>query len=270
MRLSNQLATLERARASAVRVSELLDERPRVQDPADPVPWPGLRRGLALEGVTFGYVDGVRVLSDVDLRIPAGAKVGIVGPTGAGKSTVLDLLLRFRDPTIGRVTVDGVDLREVALADVRRRTGLVLQDVRLLPGTVLENLGDDPVAARRALDALGVELPLDRVVDDSSLSRGERQLLTFARALVGDPDLLVLDEATSAIDPRTEARVQEALERLMVGRTVVIVAHRLETVRACDRIYVLQAGAVREQGTHDELVARGGAYAALVRLQAAA
>lgn len=270
LRVSNQLATVERARAATVRLGELLDARPRLVDPPDPVPWPGLARGVRLEAVSFAYVEGVPVLRGLELDVPAGARVGIVGATGAGKSTVLDLLLRFRDPVEGRVTVDGVDVRRVALADVRRRTGLVLQDVRLLPGTVLDNLGGDAQAAQAALEALGIAWALDRRVDEAALSRGERQLLTFARALVGNPDLLVLDEATSAVDPVTEARVQRALERLMEGRTVVIVAHRLETVRRCDRIYVLDGGAVREQGTHEELLARGGAYAALVRLQEAA
>lgn len=270
MRLSNQLATLERARASAVRVAELFDDAPRVVDPPSPVPWPGLRRAIRFEGVGFHYLEGTPVLRSLDLELPAGARVGIVGPTGSGKSTVLDLVLRFRDPVSGRVTVDGVDLRDLSLADLRRRTGLVLQDVRLIPGTVRDNLGGDPVAARAALDALGVTLPLDQVVDDTVLSRGERQLLTFARALVGDPELLVLDEATSAIDPRTEDRVQRALQKLMEGRTVLIVAHRLETVRDCDRIVVLRGGEVLEAGSHDELLARNGTYAEMVRLQEAA
>lgn len=270
MRLSNHLATLERARASADRIAGLLAEPRTVTDPAVPRPWPGVRTGLRLQGVVFSYVPGTPVLRGIDLDIPAGARVGIVGPTGSGKSTIVDLVLRFRDPVGGRVTVDGVDLRELALADIRRRTALVLQDVRLLPGTVAENLGGDRTAARAALDALGIELSLDERIEESTASRGERQLLTFARALIGDPDLLVLDEATSAIDPRTEARVQRALDTLTEGRTVVIVAHRLETVRHCDRIYVLRAGEVAESGSHAELLAQDGVYAALVRLQEAA
>ena len=220
--------------------------------------------------MAFSYVDGVPVLKGVDLSVPAGARVGIVGATGSGKSTIVDLVLRFRDPDRGRVTIDGIDVRELSVADLRRRTALVLQDVRLLPGTVLDNLGGDPVRARAALDALGVPLALDAPVEEGALSRGERQLLTFARALARDPDLLVLDEATSAIDPETEDRVQRALDTLAEGRAVMIVAHRLETVRRCDRIYVLREGVVAESGTHAELVARGGLYATLVRLQDAA
>jgi ATP-binding cassette subfamily B protein len=212
------------------------------------------------------------VLRGLSLEVPAGTHVGIVGATGGGKSTVLNLLMRFRDPVSGRVTVDGVDLRDLRVADVRDRFGLVLQDVHLFPGTVLENLGGEEAAARRALEVVGVDLALDHVLSEGggNLSRGERQLVTFARALVRDPEILVLDEATSAIDPATESAVQAALRRVQSGRTTVTVAHRLKTVRDCDRIYVLAAGEVREAGTHDELLARDGLYAALYKLQEAA
>lgn len=269
MRLSWQLTTIERARAAAIRIAELLDTERAVVDADETRPWPGLRQGLRLEGVRFHYIDGTEVLHGIDLEVPAGSNIGIVGATGAGKSTVLNLLMRFADPTAGRVSIDGVDLRDLALADVRGHVGLVLQDVHLFAGTLLDNLGGDADAAQRALDTLELDMPLDRVLKDggADLSRGERQLLTFARALVRDPELLVLDEATSAVDPRTEARVQAALERLQRGRTTVTVAHRLATVRRCDRIYVLAAGRVAEAGTHDELLGRGGLYAALHLLQ---
>ncbi len=267
MRLSNQLGMLERARASAVRIAELEADLPRIRDAADAVPWPGLRRGVELRGVSFGYGPDRPVFTGLSLALPAGSRTGLVGATGSGKSTLVDLLLRFRDPDAGEVLVDGVPLRSIRVGDLRRRTALVLQDVRLLPGTVLENLGGDPVAARRALDELGLDTPLDAVIEDGVRSRGERQLLTFARALAADPELLVLDEATSAVDPATEDRLQAALDRLLAGRTVLVVAHRLRTVRGCDQIVVLDRGAIVEQGDHASLVARGGRYAALVSAQ---
>jgi ABC-type multidrug transport system fused ATPase/permease subunit len=269
MRLSWQLTTIERARAAAARIAELLDTERRVADPPEPIAWPGLRTALRLEDVRFHYSPGTEVLRGLSIDVPAGSHVGVVGATGAGKSTVLNLLMRFADPTGGRLTVDGVDLRDLALHDLRGHVGLVLQDVHLFAGSLLDNLGGDRELAQRALDTLALPMPLDTVIGDGggNLSRGERQLLTFARALVGDPELLVLDEATSAIDPATEARVQAALERLQEGRTTVTVAHRLATVRDCDCIYVLAAGEVAERGTHDELVAAGGLYAALQVLQ---
>jgi ATP-binding cassette subfamily B protein len=268
MRLSHHLTAIETSRAAAVRISEILDTEAQICDPAEPVPWPGLRDEMALRDVTFHYQEDAPVLRGVDIKIRAGSHVGIVGATGAGKSTVLNLAMRFRDPVGGAVTVDGVDLRAMAVEDVRRHMGLVLQDVRLLPGTVLDNLGGQRDAARTALDTVGLAgVGLDTVVRSGMLSRGERQLLTFARALVGDPELLVLDEATSAVDPATEARVQQSLRRVMAGRTTITVAHRLQTVRDADQIYVLQEGWVAEVGNHDALLRADGVYAALHALQ---
>ena len=271
IRLSHHLSTLERARAAAIRLSELLDTPRSITNPVRPVAWPGVRQSLRLDDVAFHYVEGTPVLRGLSLEVPAGRHIGIVGATGAGKSTVLNLLLRFRDPTSGAVRIDGIDLRELAVEDLRTRIGLVLQDVHLFAGTVLDNLGGDAQKARRALATLGLDMPLEHLLRDggSNLSRGERQLLTFARAIVDDPEVLVLDEATSAVDPETEALVQDALSKLMDGRTVITVAHRLQTVRDCDAIAVLRAGVVEEHGTHDELLARGGLYAALHQLQAA-
>ena len=270
MRLSFQFTTIERARAAAIRIAEILDVPRTIDDPESPTPWPGLRDAVRLEDVRFHYEENHEVLRGVDLEIAAGTNVGIVGSTGSGKSTILNLLLRFRDPTIGRVTVDGVDVRDLAIDDLRGRCGLVLQDVHLFAGTVLDNLGGDRDAAQRALHELGLrEFSLDHEVAEGggNLSRGERQLLTFARALVGGPEFLVLDEATSAVDPETEARVQNALEHLRTGRTTVTVAHRLATIRHCDNIYVLADGCVHESGTHNQLMALDGVYANLAHLQ---
>jgi len=269
MRLSHHLNSIERARSAAIRIAEILDLEPELTSPPQPAPWPGVRDAIRVEGVDFHYVEGTPVLRGIDMEIPAGQRVGIVGATGSGKSTLLNLLLRFRDPIRGAITVDGVPLRDLPLDTVRDKMGLVLQDVHLFPGTVLDNLGGDEAAAQRALDYLGIRIPVDTVLGEggAGLSRGERQLITFARALVRSPEVLVLDEATSAVDPGTEARVQEALERLQRDRTTIIVAHRLATVRNCDRIYVLAGGEVREVGTHEDLLAQGGIYAALTQLQ---
>lgn len=271
MRLSDHLSTLERARASAVRVETLLSTRSALVEPERPVPWPGLSREITFERVDFSYREGTPVLRSLDLSIPAGSRLGIVGPTGSGKSTLIDLLLRLRDPVAGRVCIDGTDIRQISLSEIRARTALVLQDVQLIPGTVLENLGCDEVSALRALGAVGLPWPLDRAVSDASLSRGERQMLTLARALASSPSLIVLDEATSAIDPSTEATLEEVLDRIARegAITVVIVAHRLRTVRRCDRIVVLQDGAIEESGDHLSLLERGGIYAELVRKQSA-
>ena len=216
------------ARAAAIRVAGILDSPRLLEDPDEPVPWPGLNHAFKLEQVGFSYVDGTPVLRDISLEFPRGSNTGIVGATGAGKSTVLNLLFRFRDPSSGAVTVDGVDLRDMTVRAVRRRIGLVQQDVHLFPGTVLDNLGGDRARAARAVDLVGLDTDLDHVLLDGgqNLSRGERQLLTFARALVDDPEVLVLDEATSAIDPETERMVQRALGKLVEGRTTITVAHR--------------------------------------------
>lgn len=269
MRLSFHLTTLERARAGAVRIAGILDDAPSVTDPPQPVPWPGLTDALEVRAVDFAYTPEAPVLKGVSVRAPAGSHVAVVGPTGGGKSTLLNLLLRFRDPDAGAITVDGVPLSAMSLAELRANIGLVLQDVHLFPGTVADNLGGDRERAAAAAAALGLEVDLDAPVEAGgrNLSRGERQLLTFARALVKDPAVLVLDEATSAVDPATEARVQAALEVLRAGRTVITVAHRLATVRDCDTIYVLSGGRVAEAGDHDSLMARGGLYAAMFQLQ---
>ncbi len=270
MRLSFNLTTVERARAAAIRLAELEDQQATITSGPDALDWPGLQDAICLEAVDFSYTDPTPVFQGLKLRIEAGEHLGVVGVSGSGKSSLLNLLLRFRDPSAGRVTVDGVDIRRLALSALRRNLGLVLQDVLLLPGTVLDNLGGEASSAQRALDALGVDLPLDQAVEEGgrNLSKGERQLLTFARALVNDPPVLLMDEATSAVDPATESRVLKALATLQEGRTTLTVAHRLATVRTCDRIVVLdRQGQIAESGTHEDLVACGGLYRAMLQLQ---
>jgi ATP-binding cassette subfamily B protein len=282
--LSQRWTTMQAAMASAERIFQLLDtERPLA--PARPARRLERRpRGeIVFEGVTFGYDPDEPVLHDVSFRIAPGERVGVVGWTGSGKSTLIRLLVRLYEPQRGRVLLDGTDVRDLDLSDLRRNVGVVLQDHFLFAGTVESNvsLGDPrvtPEAVRRAAAHVHVDELIERLPNGwaeevrergSNLSVGEKQLLSFARAIAFDPAVLVLDEATASIDPRTEARIQHALRTVLVGRTSIVIAHRLVTVREVDRILVLHRGVVREEGSHDELVrVPGGIYAALYQLQA--
>lgn len=279
--LSEFVSQVQQGFVAAGRVFGILSLRPAAPD------LPGARTDVALaervrfEDVRFSYDGKVEALRGVSFDVPRGAQVALVGASGGGKSTIVSLLLRFHEPTAGRVTVDGADLRGVARDAWRRKVGLVLQDVNLFPGTLGDNLTvfdaeRDPAEVERACKIVGADALLRRLPEGLStalaerganLSMGERQLVSLARALVHDPALLVLDEATSAIDPRTEAMLQESLARLLSGRTALIVAHRLATVRRCDEILVVDGGQIVERGTHDELWARDGAYRRLAALQ---
>ncbi|MDK9700335.1 MAG: ABC transporter ATP-binding protein/permease [bacterium] len=279
--LTEQLGEVQRALGSADRILEMMDRESIVQDQAKPVVLPKLTQSIELKNISFAYDPQKPVLKNVSLTIPAGSRIAIVGPTGGGKSTVINLLCRFYDPQEGSITWDGINLRNVAQRDIRSRIGLVLQDLYLFPGTVEENLKvmrDDVPRERvlRAIERLGTSEIINRMPKgldtlfaerSANISYGERQLVAFTRALVFDPELLILDEATSSVDPETERRIEESLETLLAGRTSVIVAHRLSTIRNADAIAVIKNGEIIEFGKHEELLALHGFYARLYRIQ---
>ena len=284
--LSQRYTVMQAAMAAAERIFGLLDTEAAIRSPAAARPVAGRLVGeIAFERVSFGYKPGEPVLRDVSFRIRPGERVAIVGWTGSGKSTLIRLLVRLYDVWDGRVTVDGVDVREYDLQQLRRRIGVVLQDHFLFAGTVGGNisLGDPAIAAadvERAARAVHADRFIDRLplgYDEpvrergSNFSVGQKQLLSFARAIAFDPAVLVLDEATASVDPETERRIQAALNRLLAGRTSITIAHRLATVQGADRILVLHHGELVEHGSHDELVRRdGGIYRTLYSLQATA
>jgi len=279
--LSAKYATMQSAMASSERIFALLDTPVEIVDAPAPVPPPPSRGRIDFDRVRFSYVPGEEVLKGIDLRVLPGETVAIVGATGSGKSTVIRLLIRLYDVTSGSVRLDGVDVRDYALPELRRRTGLVLQDPYIFAGTIERNLtlGDprvDPDRAREAARAVGADAFIEALPGGyayeirergSNLSTGQKQLLAFARCLARDPAVLVLDEATSSVDPETERRLQQAVATLTRGRTSLIVAHRLATVLRADRILVMHHGEIRESGTHEELLAARGLYSRLYELQ---
>ncbi len=276
--LGEKYNIMQSAFASAEKIFQVLDERPSLPEKPGARKPPPDRADVRFEGVDFAYRPGRPVLSGIDFAAPDGSLTAIVGPTGAGKTTLIQLLARFRDPTAGRILVGGVDLRDLDLRAHRSRIGIVLQDVFLFAADILENvrLFDPAISEERVVRALETVQALDLVERAGGLhakvgergatfSQGERQLLAFARALCRDPQILVLDEATANIDTETERRIQQAMAAVVRGRTTFVIAHRLSTVRHADRILVIDGGRIVERGSHDELLARGGLYAKLAR-----
>jgi len=283
--MSEKFNVLQAAMASSERIFKLLDEPVAIESPALPARRPAPAQGhIVFDGVWFTYNEGsdeTWVLKGISFDVRPGERVGIVGATGSGKTTLINLLLRFYDVKRGRITIDGVDIRRLDLADVRGLFSLVLQDVHLFSGTIADNIrlghpAIDDERVRRAAGAVHAEPFIERLPDGyasavaergSTLSVGQKQLLSFARALAFDPRVLILDEATSSVDTETELIIRDALRVLMAGRTTIAIAHRLSTIQDMDKILVLHKGQLRESGTHQELLAHRGIYFKLFELQ---
>ena len=271
----------QRTAVSLDRVFRVLDKQPTISSAQDAVPFASVARGIEFDDVSFGYDADRLVLRNFNLTFPAGKTVGIVGSSGAGKSTVLKLLLRFYDVTGGAVRYDGVDVRDLRLDDLHHGVAMVSQELAVFAGTIRDNIayarpGATADDVRRAAEVAEAHEFIDALPDGYdtiighgglALSAGQRQRLAIARVVLADRPILVFDEATSALDYQTEASVQRSLQQVTAGRTTVIVAHRLSTIRQADLIYVLDDGQVQERGRHDDLIAADGIYAAMWKVQ---
>ncbi len=274
-------SNLQQALAAAERIFEFLDEPEETPDPVDALTIPQVRGEVDFNHVDFGYNEGEETIKDFSIKIKPGMQVAIVGPTGAGKTTMINLLMRFYDPTAGYIAIDGVPTREMRRADVRKMFGMVLQDTWLFSGTIEENLKygnpkatlDDVIKAAKAcrvhhfIESLPRGYKTEIAEDSDNISAGEKQLLTIVRAMVANPPMMILDEATSNVDTRTEQLIQDAFQKLTKGRTSFVIAHRLSTIRDSDLIIVMKEGQIVEQGDHEELLRQNGFYAELYNSQ---
>jgi ATP-binding cassette subfamily B protein len=275
--LVQQYTALQQGRSSIIRLRELVETPPTVDEVQDPKTLPTIEGRITFEHVSFGYLPGQLVLHDVNLEIAPGESVAFVGPTGAGKSTMAKLANRFYDPTEGRVLLDGIDIRTVTLHSLRSQLGVVPQEAFLFAGSIRTNLsfGRTNISEEEieeAIDVVGLRELVDRLPDGldtvvhergQTLAAGERQLLALARAFLARPRVLILDEATSSLDLRSETVIERALDRLLEGRSAILIAHRLTTAQRADRIVVIDQGGIVEMGTPSELLKTGGAYAAM-------
>jgi ATP-binding cassette subfamily B protein len=260
--------------AAAERIFEILDIEPDIKDGKNAETMPKIKGNIEFKDVTFGYEDGTVVLNNINLKIVAGETMALVGPTGAGKTTIVNLISRFYDTVKGEVLIDGRNVKNVELDSLRSQMGIMLQDTFLFSTTIKENIrygrlnatDEEVIEAAKAVSAHDFIMKLENGYDTevnergSRLSVGQRQLISFARAMLANPRILILDEATSNIDTNTERLVQNGIEKLLHGRTSVVIAHRLSTIRDCDRILVIDNGIISEAGTHDELMSRKGLY----------
>jgi ABC-type multidrug transport system fused ATPase/permease subunit len=272
---------MQSAMASTERIVEFLDHQEEIPEPVHPEKPERVQGHLRFDQVSFGYRKEVPVLKDVTFEVKPGEMVAVVGATGAGKTTVVNLIERFYDPLAGRVLLDGVDLRLWPKKELQRHIGLVMQDVFIFSGSLADNilLGQEQTRpdtleraitqanARSFIQKLPKGMEQDIGEEGSNLSAGERQLLSFARALAHDPKVLILDEATSSVDPETERLIQEAILTMTQKRTTLVIAHRLSTIRRADRILVMHHGRIREQGTHEDLMSQRGLYYKLNRFR---